>query len=76
MLSDPAPILRRIRAPVLLVWGEQDAMIPFRNAADYLRLLPDSRLAAMPGVGHLPQEEAPERALEPVRAFLGNYTGG
>jgi pimeloyl-ACP methyl ester carboxylesterase len=76
VLRDPAPILRRIRAPVLLVWGEQDAMIPFRHSADYLRLLPDSRLASVPGVGHLPQEEAPERGLEPVRAFLGAYAGG
>lgn len=75
MLSDPAPILRRIRAPALLLWGEQDAMIPFRNSADYLRLLPDSRLAPLPGVGHLPQEEAPERSLAPLRAFLGDHAG-
>lgn len=75
MLSDPAPILRRIRAPVLLLWGEQDAMIPFRNSADYLGLLPNSRLAPLPGVGHLPQEEAPELALGPVRAFLSDRAG-
>jgi pimeloyl-ACP methyl ester carboxylesterase len=75
MLTDPAPTLRRIRAPVLLLWGEQDAMIPFRNSSDYLRLLPDSRLAPLPGVGHLPQEEAPEVALRPVRAFLAHPPG-
>jgi pimeloyl-ACP methyl ester carboxylesterase len=75
MLRDPAPILRGIRAPVLLLWGDQDAMIPFRNSADYLSLLPDSRLAPLPGVGHLPQEEAPERSLAPVRAFLSDHAG-
>jgi pimeloyl-ACP methyl ester carboxylesterase len=29
-------------------------------------------LLRAPGVGHLPQEESPDRALEPVRAFLAN----
>ena len=45
-------------------------MIPFTNAADYLKWLPDARLVALPGVGHLPQEEAPEQALGRVRVFL------
>lgn len=71
ILTDPEPILRRVTMPTLLLWGEQDAMIPFANSADYLRLLPDSRLAALPGVGHLPQEEAPEASLARVREFLG-----
>jgi pimeloyl-ACP methyl ester carboxylesterase len=71
ILTDPEPILQRVTTPTLLLWGEQDAMIPFANSADYLRLLPDSRLAALPGVGHLPQEEAPEASLARVREFLG-----
>ena len=45
-------------------------MIPFAHSADYLQALPNARLAALPGVGHLPQEEAPERAIAPVLAFL------
>ncbi len=68
--EDPVPLLRRIRAPVLLVWGEKDAMIPFSNAADYTKVLPHSRLVAFPGLGHVPQEEAPAKSLVPVEAFL------
>jgi pimeloyl-ACP methyl ester carboxylesterase len=68
--EDPVPLLRRIRAPVLLVWGEKDAMIPFSNAADYTKVLPHSRLVAFPGLGHVPQEEAPAKSLVPVKAFL------
>lgn len=68
--SDPVPQLQRIQAPTLLLWGEQDALIPFANAADYLRALPHARLVALPGIGHLPQEEAPARALVPLRSFL------
>lgn len=70
MLRPPEPILRRITAPTLLLWGERDAMIPFSNAADYAGLIHHARLAALPGLGHVPQEESPEISLAPVLAFL------
>lgn len=70
VLADPAPLLAQISAPTLLVWGEKDGAIPFSNAADYQRALPQAKLASFPGVGHLPHEEAPARTLAPVRAFL------
>jgi pimeloyl-ACP methyl ester carboxylesterase len=69
-LQDPAPLLRRIQAPTLLLWGEQDAMIPFSNAADYLRDIPNATLAPLPGLGHVPFEEAPAESLAPVLRFL------
>ncbi len=70
VLEDPVPYLRRIRAPTLLLWGEKDAMIPFANSADYLAAIPNVRLVALPGAGHVPQEEIPEASLVPLRAFL------
>lgn len=76
VLTDPVPLLRRIQAPTLLVWGERDGMIPFANSADYLREIPDVRLVALPGVGHLPQEEAPVASVAPVRAFLSPANTG
>jgi pimeloyl-ACP methyl ester carboxylesterase len=46
-------------------------MIPLANADDYVKALPDCRLVVvLPGVGHLPQEEAPETSLVPVKEFL------
>jgi pimeloyl-ACP methyl ester carboxylesterase len=70
VLQDPEPLLRSIQAPTLLVWGEKDALIPIRNAQDYLRNLPNAELVTFPDLGHLPQEEAPARSLPPVRSFL------
>lgn len=67
---DPEPLLRRIKAPTLLLWGESDRMIPVGNAEDYRRNLPTSTLVALPGLGHVPHEEAPVVSLEPVRSFL------
>ncbi len=70
VLERPEPLLASIKAPTLLVWGERDAMIPFSNAQDYLSALPDARLVSFPELGHVPHEEAPARAVEPVHAFL------
>ena len=70
VLVPPEPLLRRIQAPVLLLWGEKDAMIPFSNASDYSNNLRESQLASFPDLGHVPQEESPTESLAPVRAFL------
>jgi len=70
ILTDPVPILRQIQASTLLLWGKQDAMIPFSNAADYLEALPHATLVPLPNVGHLPFEETPDAALVPLRRFL------
>ena len=70
MLHDPEPVLRTIQTPTLILWGEKDALIPFSNAADYVRIMPHATLAALPGLGHVPFEEAPDVSLTPLLAFL------
>ena len=74
VLVEPEPLLRSIKAPVLLLWGEKDALIPFSNAADYTRNLSDSRLVSFPALGHVPHEEAPVESLAPLRAFLAELS--
>ncbi len=76
MLEQPAPMLRRIQAPTLLLWGEKDAMIPISNAADYARDIPRATLVTLPGLGHVPFEEAPAASLEPVQRFLASPGSG
>ncbi|WP_239451479.1 alpha/beta fold hydrolase [Elioraea rosea] len=71
VLEDPAGLLPRITAPVLLLWGEQDRMIPATHAADYVRFLPEAQVVRLPGLGHVPHEEDPARSLPPVATFLG-----
>jgi pimeloyl-ACP methyl ester carboxylesterase len=74
ILRDPAPILARIKAPTLLLWGERDNVIPIGNAADYLRDLPQAALAPLPNLGHVPFEEDPIASLAPVQRFLAEET--
>jgi len=70
ILQDPVPLLRKIQAPVLLLWGEDDAMIPISNAADYVAAVPHCTLVRLPGIGHVPQEEAPQASLPALLDFL------
>jgi pimeloyl-ACP methyl ester carboxylesterase len=72
LLEEPAPLLRRIEAPTLLLWGEADHMIPYSNAADYLRALPNARLVSFPDLGHVPQEESPDESVQPLERFLAH----
>jgi pimeloyl-ACP methyl ester carboxylesterase len=76
MLTDPLPRLQRIIAPTLLLWGEQDQMIPVSNAQDYLNAIPQAQLVKLAELGHLPFEEAPDAALVPLRAFLARPLAG
>ena len=70
VLVPPEPMLRRIEAPVLLLWGAEDRMVPAGHAADYERELRTSRTVVLPGLGHVPMEEDPARSLAPLRDFL------
>ena len=70
MLVPPEPLLARITAPTLLLWGSEDAMVPVRNAQDYLRAVPDSCLVVLPGIGHVPMEEAAPASVAAVLEFL------
>jgi pimeloyl-ACP methyl ester carboxylesterase len=69
-LEPPEPFLAAIKAPTLVVWGQQDNLIPVANSADYIKAIPNATLVILPNLGHVPQEEDPSGSLPPVRAFL------
>ncbi len=70
VLVNPEPMLARIGAPTLLMWGGQDGMVPATNAADYLRNIKGARLISFPALGHLLQEERPAETVAALQAFL------
>ena len=71
--TDPVPRLKAIKAPTLLIWGEQDQMIPSANAQSYASVLPNSTTVLVPELGHLLQEEQPEKGLTAVMQFLESH---
>ena len=56
--------------PSLVLWGQADRAFPAHFLERWAEALPHARIEALPGVGHWPHEEAPERVLESVRRFL------
>lgn len=51
--------LYRATMPTLLVWGENDRLLPFALAERWLHYLPNARLQALANTGHLVLEESP-----------------
>lgn len=63
--------LSAITAPVMIVWGEQDSWVPLDPRGLALRqAFPSARWVTYPGIGHLPQEEAPAQFNRDLIAFL------
>jgi pimeloyl-ACP methyl ester carboxylesterase len=62
------------RTPTLIVWGDQDRIIPLAHAYKAHEAIPNSRLEVMEGVGHFPQVEDPVRFVEILEDFLRTTT--
>jgi pimeloyl-ACP methyl ester carboxylesterase len=56
--------------PTLIVWGENDDIIPSRHAAAARATLPRCRVELFDGVGHFPHCEAPERFRRVLTDFI------
>ncbi|MCG8693698.1 MAG: alpha/beta hydrolase [Minwuiales bacterium] len=64
------PSFGQIRCPVKIVWGEDDPWIPLARGKALHGLIPQASFETLPGVGHLPQLEAPDRVLDLLGPFL------
>jgi pimeloyl-ACP methyl ester carboxylesterase len=58
------------KGKILLIWGENDKMFPPDAASPLRAIRPDAVWKLVRGVGHLPQQEAPEQA---AKAILENF---
>jgi pimeloyl-ACP methyl ester carboxylesterase len=68
--------LRRVKQPALVIFGEQDRLVPPRLGVRLVQHLPEARLVVLPGVGHVPQVEAMDETLAELRGFLATAPGG
>jgi pimeloyl-ACP methyl ester carboxylesterase len=60
----------RVRAPTLLIWGDEDRMIPLAHGRRLARAVAGARLEVVPASGHMPFIERPEEFLRVLRPFL------
>ncbi len=62
--------LARIACPTLVIWGENDRLVPLRDASAFERLIPDARKIVYRDTGHVPMLERPAQFNADLRAFL------
>ncbi|MEQ8899162.1 MAG: alpha/beta hydrolase [Roseovarius sp.] len=68
--AEVEPIFGNIRCPAKIIWGEADPWIPLARGRALHALMPKAAFETLPGIGHLPQLEAPEAVLNTLSGFL------
>src|SRR3712207_4291206 len=63
-----------IGCPTLIVWGPKDMLVPIKDAYEFDRLIPDSRLKVYEDTGHVAMLERPERFNADLREFLAEQS--
>jgi pimeloyl-ACP methyl ester carboxylesterase len=66
-----ADTLARVKAPTLVIWGEDDRWIPLADADRFVAGIPGARKVVIPACGHVPQEERPAEVARLLLDFLG-----
>ncbi len=62
-----------ITAPTLILWGEEDRLIPLAAGQWLAKTMPNADLKAYPKIGHLPQEEAAGQTLADLEPWLAEH---
>jgi pimeloyl-ACP methyl ester carboxylesterase len=60
-----------VDAPTLVVHGTSDGLLPVSYAEEFVRLIPDARLARIEAAGHYPMVEQEDEFVSVVSEFLG-----
>ena len=57
--------------PTLLLWGNDDKLVPRDYAFAFQQLIPGSKAIVLPECGHLPHVEKGEAFVSELDAFIG-----
>jgi pimeloyl-ACP methyl ester carboxylesterase len=71
MYSQTLPhLLGSVRAPALIVWGDDDKVVPQSAAGVYAKALPKARIEIVKGCGHCVDMEQPDALAKLVTNFI------
>ncbi len=70
---DLRPVLAGVDVPLRLIWGREDAILPWRQA---LAAPGHAGLHLLPGTGHMPHVEAPQLVARILREVLAAAQSG
>jgi pimeloyl-ACP methyl ester carboxylesterase len=61
---------RDIKVPVLIIWGDEDEVVPLEVGRNFKRDIPRAELVVLPQCGHIPPEEEPLATRQAISGFL------
>lgn len=56
--------------PTMVMWGDQDKVLPAHHLEEARRVLPHAETHLLPGIGHMPQIECPDEFAALLLPFL------
>jgi pimeloyl-ACP methyl ester carboxylesterase len=73
-MHDPAlpGMLGKIRVPTLVVWGEDDEIIPVDCGRQYIEGIPRAELRTLRDCGHFAHMDQPQRLTSLVAEFVSS----
>ncbi len=63
-----------ITAPTMVLWGEEDQLIPVAHAERFRGALPDAKIIVYPDAGHNPHAEVPELVNRDIIDFVDSLS--
>jgi pimeloyl-ACP methyl ester carboxylesterase len=75
LLADAAAgDLHQVTAPTLIVWGDQDAILPRSDQERLAAAIAGARLVVYAGAGHAVYWEEPERVASDLVSFIADLS--
>lgn len=63
-------LLPNLEIPILLIWGEQDRMVPPAFARQFAAYNPKVKLLTLKNAGHCPHDECPEEVNQAILTWM------
>ena len=66
-------LIEKITLPTLIVWGEQDEILPVANAYEFQKRIPTNDVCIIHQCGHVPHVEKPKETADAILRFCHKY---
>lgn len=73
MTGDRPRELGTIPCPVRIAWGSRDTLLFPRQAARFVRAIPNAELIPLPGLGHVPMGDDPQAVADAILEFTARH---
>jgi pimeloyl-ACP methyl ester carboxylesterase len=70
--AQASELIKTIGQPTLILWGAQDKLITESSGQRFHQDIANSQYVVFEGLGHVPQEEDPQRSVAEVLKFLAS----